>query len=96
MRQTDWLSGSRLHTLTNIDLSSVDLGISMWHAERFAPLEIVALTQFSGNFALIDLPVRDSKFWVTVSLDHVSSHLFFFSHILTRYYLIAFTGTRPQ
>lgn len=40
-------------------------------------MEVIPITAFSGHFARAEVTIEDDKYWIAVSLDHVSLHLIF-------------------
>jgi hypothetical protein len=55
-------------------ISAIDLGIDLWHTNNFTPLEAVVVEEISGQFAFAPIrPPNGVDYWITFSLDHVSS-----------------------
>lgn len=63
------LSSPHLDTLLCLCSSAVDLGLSVWNANVYEALEVIALHRFSGQFALAE--IREVV-WVAISIETVS------------------------
>ncbi|KAL1740203.1 hypothetical protein HDZ31DRAFT_85553 [Schizophyllum fasciatum] len=51
------------------DLWATDLGVRIWRANVFSPVEAVSVSRLSGHFVLAPLSIEAINVWVTVAYD---------------------------